>query len=399
MRSRLVLVSLVLTAMPLAAQTDEIPSGLAAVETNRSRTCVGVLARVDAVNEALEPHALRSQRLQVIAQAIALEDRSAAEPFDASDPVEQRVREWFEADAALAQRFVNTQDPNVTAERAAVRENIKTVVTDAVQEVQEQANEILQANADLPAAAAPCDGAIFVRAAVLEACETQDGPVCAQAALPASEVRGFRFVDDPETMWDIQELRPWTNPTPLRPGPTGELDGARTVGFARIGNVVLSVAFSPLIRDRAELSADELASFQSVNDSLGLDSSHPDLVFTPALGVRAALPRPLAGEDRYVLHFGAPDAPEVLWSGPAATGAPLEATVPLSATHASRLRNGEAISLTALSGGAEGTATEAAFTIQMSNVSQAPAVDALLRYMGNGLSADLTALLEPRGGE
>jgi hypothetical protein len=398
-RSRLLVLSLVLAATPLAAQSDAVPSGLAAVETHRSATCVGVLARVEGVNEQLEPHALRSQRLRALAQAIALEDRSSVEPLDASDPVERRVQEWFEADAALAQRFVNTQDANITTERAAVRENIKVAVTNAVQEVQQRADEILQANADLPAAAALCEGAIFVRSAVLEACETQGGPMCAQAALPASEVRGFRFVDDPETLWDIQELRPWTSPTPLRPSPTGQLDGARTVGFARIGNVVLSVAFSPLIRDRAELSADELASFQSVNDSLGIDSSHPDLAFTPALGVRAALPRPLAGEDRYVLHFGAPDAPEVLWSGAAATGAPLEATVPLGAAHAARLRSGETISLTALSGGAQGTPAEATFTIPMSNVSQSSAVDALLRYMGSSLSTDLAVLLQPRGGE
>jgi hypothetical protein len=395
-RSSFLAVYLAVTAGPLAGQSDEPPSGLAAVEMERSRACVAILARVEEVNARLEPHALRSQRLGAIAQAIALEDRASVEPFDEADPAERRVREWFDADAALAQRFVNTRDSNVTAERGALRENIKRIVTEAVQEVQRQADEILQANADLPAAAAQCDGAIFVRGAVLEACATQDGPLCEQAALPASEVQGFRFVDDPESMWDIQELRPWTTPGPLRPSATGQLEGARTVGFARIGNVVVSVAFSPLIRDRAELSPEVLSAFQAVNDSLGIAGSHPDLAFTPALGVRAALPRPLAGEARYVIHFGTPEAPEVLWSGPADTGAPLEATVPLAAAHASRLRVGETVSLTALSGGPDGATGEPVFTIQMSNVSQAPAVDALLRYMASGLATDLTTLLRPR---
>lgn len=393
MRSALIVLLLLLAAVPLAAQDDEPPSGLAFVERTRSMTCVGVLARVDRLDTELEPLAVRSRRLVTLSRAVALEERSLAEPLDPDDAFERRVRDWFVNDRALAQRYVNQPDPNLAAERAAGRETMKSAIASAIARVQSEADSILDSNEGLAAAAAPCDGAIFVREAVLEACATEDGPMCEEAALPPSEVRTYRFVDDPETMWDIQEMRPWTTPGPIRPGPTGQLDGARTIGYARIGNVVVSVAFSPLFRDRTELSPEELAAFQAVNDSLGLDVSHADFAITPSLSVRLALPRALAGEERYVVHFGDFMAPEVVWSGPASTGAPLETTVPLGATYTSRLRAGEPLSLTALGG--DGT-EEPLFTIQLSTVSQGPAVDALLRYMSAQLAADLSALLRAR---
>jgi hypothetical protein len=230
---------------------------------------------------------------------------------------------------------------------------------------------------------------------VLEACETEDGPICEQAARPASEAVGFRFVETPENLWDIQQLRPWTAPTGLRPGANGQLDGARTIGFARVGNVVVSVAFAPLLRQRSEIQPADLARFSAVNDSLGLTFDHPDLAFVPALGVRATLPAPLAGEDAYVLHFA--EGAEVLWSGQAGTGGILEATVPIAAANAQRLRAGEALVFTAVRDAAADVA-EPAYTIALSNVNQAQAVDGLLGYMASQLSADLAVLVRAGGG-
>lgn len=398
MRSAIVALPLLLVAVPLHAQDTAVPSGLAAVERDRSTTCVAVMARLDRLNEALSPLAARSRRLSTIAQAVALEDRRGVEPLDENDPVERRVRDWFVTDAALAQRYVAQPDGNLLAERAAGRETIKATVTRAITDVEARADSLLQSDSTLAQEAPRCEGAIFVRAAVLEACESHGGPLCDEAALPASEVRRYRFVDDPASMWDIEEMRPWTTPGPLRVNATGQLDGARTIGYARIGNVVVTAAFSPLLRNRADLSPEELATFQTVNDSLGLTGSHADLVFTPALGVRAALPQALAGEDTYVVHFGEGAAEDWVWSARASTGESLEATIPLNATQARRLSAGEPLSFTALSG-SDATAGEPVFTIGLSNVGQAPAIDALLRYMATQLSTDLTGLIQPRGSQ
>ena len=374
------------------AQLIAPPTRLAEVEFERSRACVGTLAEVAAVDVLLGPLVLQGQRISSLAQAVALEDRSGVEPFDASNPVDARVRDWFVTDGALAQRYVAQPAPPLLNERAAGRETIKAFIAESMTGVQGEANAVLETNQDLMLRAGPCDGAIFVRSAVMEACETESGPICEQAALQASEVRGFRFVDNPENIWDIQEMRPWTAPGPLQAGANGQLDGARTIGFARVGNVVVTVAFSPLFQDRAEASPEELASYDSVNDSLGFTFDHPVVAMAPALAIRAALPAPLSTETEYILHFGTPDAPDVLWAGPAGTGRPLEAAIPMAAAHVVRLQAGEPITLTAL-----GSGDQPEYSIEMSSVNQSEALLVLLNYMTTQLPTDLAALVQPRG--
>lgn len=382
---------------PIFAQSGGPPADLERVELDRSRRCVDVLARVDELDRKLEPFAARSRRLAVIAEAIAIEDRSLVDPLDSGDALESLVADWFVTDGALAQRYANQPDPNLAVERAAGRESIKAAVTEAMQEVQTGANTLLEEDPGLAAEAAPCDGAIFVRSAVEEACASSGGPVCDALAEPTSSDATIRFVDTAAAVWDIEQLRPWTTPTPLRPGPNGQLDGARTIGFARVGNVVVSVAFAPLLRGRESTPEADLAHYAAINDSLGLSFQHPEVVFTPALSVRAALPEPLGGESRYVLHFGEPTEANILWSAPAASGAPLEASFPLGAANTRRLRAGELLSLTALRGDAS-AAPDPVFSIELSNVGQAPLVQGLLEYMASGLETDLTALTTPRGG-
>ncbi len=101
------LTALTLTA-PASAQVASPPTGLATLELERSRTCVGVIARVERLDEALAPHAQRAQRLLGISEAIALEDDRVVEQLDTSDPVEAQVQAWFTADQELAQRYVAT---------------------------------------------------------------------------------------------------------------------------------------------------------------------------------------------------------------------------------------------------------------------------------------------------
>jgi hypothetical protein len=268
-------------------------------------------------------------------------------------------------------------------------------VNQEIKGAEDAANAILDQNQDLLTRAGPCEGAIFVRSAVQEACATGSGPICDQVALPANEVRGFRFVDSPENIWDVRELRPWTAPSPLRAGPNGQLEGGRTIGYARVGNVVFTLAFTPLLRNRAELTPEQIARFEAVNDSLGLTFSNPQVAFTPALGLRVALPQPLAEESRYIIHFGTPNEPDVVWTGESGTGRPIEATLPLNTRHIFRLQAGEALSLTAV-GGPEGNRLE--YTIGLSNVNQRQSALVLLNYMKSQLSADVAALMAPVGG-
>lgn len=396
MRTALIIATLSTIAAPVAAQLDAPPSDLAEVELRRSRTCVSVLARVDRVNDRLDPLALRMQRVATVSEAVRLEDDAIVAGLDASDPLESQVRAWFTSDAALARQFVAQEDPSIQQARTAGREVIKAAVAAAMGSIEAEANVILEENTDLMQGAAPCDGAIFVRSEVLAACESEDALICAQARLPASEAVGFRFVEQAEDIWQIQEFRPWTAPASIGPGAQGQLDGGRTVGFVRAGNVVVSVAFTPVFRDLDDATPEELQAWQSTNDSLGITFTHPAIAFVPGLGIRAALPEPLGGEDSYILHFGSPDALHVLWQGQAGTGGTLQDTKPLSATDVRRLGTGEPVVLTALKTDASG-AHEIAWAIALSEVNQAPATQTLLGYMEGQLSVDLNNLLTPRG--
>ena len=372
------------------------PSRLAEVEYARSRSCVGILERLEAVDARLAPFAERTERLQAIAEAIALEDPSLVQPLDSQDPTEARVAEWFTSDQALARRYVAQEDPSVLAERTAGRETIKATVARALEELQEEANAVLGDDASIINEAAPCDGAIFVRPAVLEACESATGAICEDAQLPLTEPSRFRFVDDAATMWDQQEVRPWTQPAPIRPGPTG-LTGGRTIGFTRVGNVVATVAFTAIILPREQIPAETLAAYEATNSALGVTFDHPTIAFTPALGVRLALPQPLDVEDRYVLHFGSPEQAEVVWASDAGTGRALEGTVPLTAGQVQRLAAGDRLTLTAIADAEP--MPDAVYAIRIGNVTQAQRAQALLGYMQSQLGQDLAQIVPPSGTE
>lgn len=381
-------------AVDVLAQGLGSPSRLAEVERARSTSCVAILERLEAVDARLEPFGQRIERLQAIARAIALEDRSLVEPFDTGVPTEARVEEWFDSDEVLARRYVAQQEASILAERTAGRETIKATVTRALEEVQAEANEVLGDDEDVINAAAPCDGAIFVRPAVLEACERASGAICEDARLPADEPSRFQFVDDASAMWEMQEVRPWTQPAPVRPGPNG-LTGGRTVGFTRVGNVVATVAFTAIILPREQIPPETLSAYEATNSALGVSLDHPTITFTPALGVRLALPEPLDTEDGYVLHFGSPEQAEVVWAGDAGTGQPIEATVPLTAGHVQRLTAGDRLTLTAIANAEP--QPDAVYAIRIGNVTQSQSTQALLGYMRNQLGQDLARIVPPSG--
>lgn len=383
-------------ASGVAAQGMGLPSRLAEVEGERSRSCVDILQRLEAVDQRMAPYARRVERLRAIAQAVALEERSFVDSLSTDDPLEARVREWFATDEALARRYVTQQDPTLLAERNAGRETIKAALTRAMEQVQAEANEVLGDDEEVVAQAARCDGAIFLRPAVLEACETGSGALCEDAALPASERTRFRFVEVAASLWEMEEMRPWSQPTPIRAGPTG-LAGGRTVGTTRVGNVVATVAFTPILLPREQIPPETLSAYQATNDSLGVTFRHPTIAFTPALGVRVALPQPLDEEDGYILHFGSPDQAEVVWAGDAGTGGALESTVPLTAGQVRRLAAGDRLTLTAVADAEP--QPEAVYAIGIGNVAQAQSAQALLGYMRNQMGEDLTRLVPASGTE
>ena len=178
--------------------------------------------------------------------------------------------------------------------------------------------------------------------------------------------------------------------------PDGQLGGGRTAVTMRTGNLVVTAGFSPLLQDRSEVPEDLLAAYQAVADSLGLEFSHDQIAFVPALGVRVNLPEPIGGETRYLLHFGPPSEPEVLWQADAGSGTIVDATVPLRATHVLELAEGAPLTFTAIAASETGE-LEARYLLALPTVNQMQSVSTLLGYMAQQFSLDLNQLIPPRG--
>jgi len=351
------------------------------------------MAEMDA---ALSPLFVRVDRLSALDRAIALEDSSGAAPFDGADPVEAAVQEWFVADGVLAQRYVSEGDESIQDERTQGREAIRARLQEALDRVRAEADVPLSGADEIRAAAQPCQGAILVRSAVAEACQAVSSAMC-DGVTSVDPGQPFRFVENAGDLWDIQEIRPWTDPEPLGLAPDGTLMGARTAAQARLGNIVLVVGLAPMIRERSQVPDEEAAEFDANLDSLGISFDHPRFVMAPALEVQTNLPAPLDGETHYLLHFGEVTEPDVLWSAPAGKGGLVQAVMPAPGAVLGALQAGAPMSLTAVRmPEGEGTDAEAVFSLQLTPVNQSRAVNALLGYMvGGRLSQDLMALAPP----
>jgi len=384
----------VLSKPVIGVAQDAPPAGIAELELERSRLCVPVLAQLDALNLRLQPLGIRTERLVQIAAAIAIEDRTVMDSLNVNDPTEAAVRNWFLSDGRLTQSFLDTNQQTIQQQRVIGRELIKGRVQATLEGIQSEAQEIIEETGDFGAGASSCEGAILIRSAVIEACGSEQNLIC-DSAKSANSDGAYRFVDSPEDLWDVQEFRPWTSPGPLQLGPDGQLDGASTVAFARQGNVAFSVAFRPLIRPRADMTPEDIQNFQTLLDSIGFEFDHPELIYAPALAIRATLPEPLAGEDRYAIHFGAIETGDVIWGGASATGDPIEISILLTPTHIVKLTQGESLELTAIRNLDDGNA-EALFGLALTPVNQVSATQALLAYMATQMSQDINLLIPPR---
>lgn len=375
----------------------DIPADFEVTELARSRECVGVLARLDALDTELAPLAERSQRLLAIGQAIALEEREVVDSLRSSDPLEEEVRAWFIADGELAQRYLDAPSPELLEQRSSARDTIQQHLMRELETLQARADSIVAGTGTLGQESGRCSGAVFLRPAVLEACVATASPVC-DAARDSTAQRGrFRFVDTAEVLWGLQELRAWSSPGPIQVLANGQLGGARTVGLTRAANVVVTLAFGPQIRRRVDLTESETARLTAVTDSLGFGAGHPDLFYVPSLAVQATLPQALGGETRYIVHFGLPEAPDILWVAPAGTGTPVEGVVQLGPAPLAKLIGNEPLSLTALRPVATGE-NEPVYTIELTSLNQGTATAMLAQYMAQGLTNDLAQLLQPAEG-
>lgn len=391
----LIALALLLPA-PLAAQ--DLPSDLALLEMTRSRACVPALARLAAVDAEIAPLALRSERIAALDYAISVEDSTRVTPFADADPLETAVRDWFVADAELAEAHVESGDDALLEQRRERRAEVRIRLREALDAANRQAQEIIGAEEGLATAIRDCDDAILIRSAVLEACTEHESPVCEHAR--AYEHEGpIRFVDDPDDLWDVEHLRPWTDPLPLRLSPDGGLGGARTVALARRGNVTFILGFGPLLRDRTELAPEEVAEFEENLEALGFAFDDPRVVMAPALTIEFDALGRIDGETHYLLHFGDLANPDedVIWSVPAPESGPFQTIVPADGRVLARLAAGEEVSLTAVQvPEGEDPEAEAVFSLALTSVGQARAVGALLGYMGGGqLAADLATLVPP----
>jgi hypothetical protein len=394
--------SLSLLAVAVEAQ-ESPPPGLAEVENARSRECVPALARLADLNRALEPFGRRADRLRVINRAIALEDTAVAAPFDMSDAAERAAHDWFLADAELARQFVDTRAEMIQEQRAAAKDLIRGRLVAEMDSLRAGADAHMVDAGEIETAAQPCDGAVFVRPVVLEACVGRNGPLC-DAARVTGPSGAIRFVDAAEDLWDLEELRPWSEVGPLRAGADGSILGARTASRARLGNVVVTVGLGTIIRDRESLPEAEVAAFDANLDTLGIDFAHPKLVMAPAIELQASVPAPIGGETHYLLHFGdLTGDDDVVWSAAAGASGLLRASFPAKGQDLQRLAEGSPISFTAVklpedAEGAESATAEAVYSLTITAVNQVPQVTALLSYIvGGGLSRDLAMLVPPTG--
>ena len=397
------LLSLLVIPSLLAAQ-DAPPPRLAELEAERTRACVPVLARLAAVSSDLEPLARRADRVRALVGAVSLEDTTRVAPFDASDPLERAVRDWFAADLALAREWASSGDEALQERRREGRRALLERLAEELRSLTARGQERVESEPGLREGSRRCEDAILVRDAALEACAAGGGPVC-EAARSRDPAGRYRFVETAADLWDVESLRPWSEPSRLVPAPGGGLTGARTGALARRGNLAGAVGVEALVRPRAGLPPADVAAMDAALDSLGFAFDHPDFVMVPALTLQLDVPGVLAGETHYLLHFGdlSDPADQVVWQGTARGEAPVAALLPIGGRTLQRLGAGQALSLTAvrLPEGGEGEA-EAVWTLGLPSAGQPGAVSALVAYMAGGqLGRDLAALVppgEPGGG-
>lgn len=394
----LAVAALVPALLPAHAGAQEpVPPRMVADELERSRMCVPVLARLEALNSELEPLALRVNRIGRLYEAVALEDSMRVVPFDEASEDDRRVRDWFRADAELAERYLETEDEAVLEERRTRRGELEDELEEAFAAVSDQADAILGRDPALPGLAAQCDGAILVRPAVMERCPEGDGSrICAEARSGEAGEQ-YRFVDAAEDLWDVEQLRPWTSPSGIGPRPDGLLGGGQTSTLLRRGNVQLALALEPLIRVRDEIPAEEAAEYDRNLEEMGFQFDDPRFVMSPALLVELDMDQPLADETIYLLHFGDLSAPaeQVFWTAQADQERPIRDTFPVGEGVLVRLMSGEEVTLTAvrIDEEAEDLQGQPLYQLGLTNVGQAEAVTALVAYMAQGLLAqDLQSL-------
>lgn len=392
----LILPLVVLFPGSLAAQTSP-PSNLAEVETARSSACVGALVDLAGLEASIEPYSRRVARLNELGVAVSLEKRQDALPLDGDDPIEAAVESWFSADSVFAARFLEEGDSTILAERSNARADILGRMRQSIQDVSAEAEGRLNDGAAIQAAADHCTGAMLIRGAVLEQCGSQANPVCDAAR--SEEFQGrYRFVDTPNSLWDVEAYGPWSEPASIQLGPAGELVGASTSSRARIGNVEIRVTLRPLLRLRSELTEEELIQYQANLDSLGFTFDHPEFTMAPGIDLVGRLPPPLGGETHYILHFGDLSGDDIIWSMEAGEGGPFRAVFPANAPNLARLRAGEAVRLSAIRAPEnEGEASEAIFTLSLLEVGQELRVGALLQYLSDGTFERELRALFPAG--
>lgn len=397
-----VLITLLSLGSPVPAQAQGAPPpNMVADEMERSRSCVPVLSQLEALNLELDPLSRRADRIEALYQAVALEDSMRVAPFDEARREDRLVREWFEADGDLAREYVESEDEALLEERRRLRGELEEELEQAFREINQEADEILGEDEDFFEALGSCDGAILVREAVLEACGS-DGTstVCREAG--DGDVDGaYRFVESAEDLWDVEQLRPWTNPSGIGPRPDGGLGGASTGTVARRGNVRLALALEPMLLERSEVSPEEEAEYDAHLEAMGFEWDNPRFVMAPAVVVSLDIDRPLAGETHYLLHFEdlSDPASQVFWSAQADVAGPIQGGFPASDGVLARLMSGDEVSLTAVrltdEDDMEG---DVLYSLGFTTVGQAEAVTALLSYLVEGqFSEDLDALFPADG--
>ncbi|MDA0312933.1 MAG: hypothetical protein O2992_12555, partial [Gemmatimonadetes bacterium] len=135
--------------IPSRATAQDAPVGFGNLEMARSRDCVGVLTRMDVLNATLQPLGVQAERLRVLTEAIALEDRDIMPSLDQTNAVEAAIHAWFVADGLLAQSFLDSGNEDLRRQRGIGREQLRGTIQGADAAVQAQAQAVIDASGDL----------------------------------------------------------------------------------------------------------------------------------------------------------------------------------------------------------------------------------------------------------
>lgn len=395
-----------------AASAQSYPPGLDEAELNRARSCsiveqvfqqgqqVGValqdslvlvdgLARRIAENPQFNSGSTADGRAFLFYTHGQGEEERTDTLFAGGDifPLVNNFVTW----SATNQARITAADSTATGQLAQRRRDLLAFVSNRGRAMLEQYQTLPQLLNDIQVRGQMCTADVaLLQPAVIQTCDAQnlDTMIC-QAARADTTIGTVQFVDTVDEIWAIQESFPWETHAPLTVQ-DGVVVGGSIGVSSRAGNALLELAVTPLLRQKVNLSAEELADFSMALDSLGVSFTNSQFAMVPAIQIRTNITSPLSAETYYLLHTGTVDAGEAIQSFQAGQGNLIGTQFVLSPALRTLLESGQPLTFTAVNVVNEETLSPI-WSIPVSAEGAAAALSGLLTYYAGAFSADVTA--------